>query len=67
LSPLYELGFALHILPRSTVEDVRYYVGRNPYWYTACGISLDINTPQDFRMARALYQLFYQQEEKSCG
>lgn len=56
LPPLYRFGFTLSILSRHSIERIGYPIGEQPYWFIGPEDTVDIDTEQDFRMARLLYQ-----------
>lgn len=53
----YELPFTASILTRRSIERTGYFVGAEPLWYESDGPSIDIDTPEDFELARQIYAL----------
>ncbi len=62
----YELPFTASILSREAITSTGYYVGADPLWYEAEGYSIDIDTEEDFEMARAIYEAKMSQKATSC-
>ena len=59
----YQLTFTLSILTRESIKSVGYHVGQSPYWYHAHNPRIDIDTEQDFIIARTLYDVLHQDDE----
>lgn len=59
----YQLTFTLSILTRESIRKYGYFVGAKPFWYHALNPRVDIDTPQDFELARAVY-LYYTNENR---
>jgi CMP-N-acetylneuraminic acid synthetase len=53
----YELPFTASILTRRSIERTGYFVGADPLWFESPGPSVDIDTEEDFELARQLYAL----------
>lgn len=51
----YRFGFTFSILPRSTIARCGYHIGRNPLWFHARNHTVDIDTPDDWRLAQVIY------------
>lgn len=52
----FTMPFTLSILKRSAIERTGYHVGAKPFWYTASGPSIDIDTMEDFEIAQLYYE-----------
>ena len=63
LPTIYQLGFSLSILTRDCINKNGYYIGKNPYWYHARNKNVDIDTPEDFELAQAMYT-YYANKDK---
>ena len=55
LPVMYTFPFTLSILRPETITEVGYHVGADPLWITCDGYSIDIDTPEQFEMARLYY------------
>ena len=51
----FTMPFSLSILTKKSVDETGYYVGRKPYWHIAKSWHMDIDTPEDFYDAQAIY------------
>jgi CMP-N-acetylneuraminic acid synthetase len=51
----YSMPFSFSILTKKSVEETGYFVGRKPYWHVSKSWHIDINTPEDFYDAQAIY------------
>lgn len=58
----YELNFTASILTPESISRTGYFVGANPLWYEATNTCVDIDTPEDFELARKLYALTHTEE-----
>jgi len=56
LKGLVTISMCLLIAHRSTVERCGHYIGRNPHLFITRDPGLDIDTMDDFRLARAVYE-----------
>lgn len=53
---------SLYMAPRSLILEREYFIGERPYLFSLPKLAgIDIDTPEDYRIARALYTL-YQEE-----
>lgn len=55
LPTFYRFTWCLSILSRRSIDRVGYHIGEQPLWYEATGPVADIDTPEDFELARQLY------------
>jgi len=62
----YLWTFCLQILPRATFKTCRYYLGANPYRYVSDAPTIDIDTADDFAIAREVYGRAYGGENSWC-
>jgi len=53
----YEVLWSCFILKRDTIENVRYHIGVEPYLYESKAVTVDIDTPEDFKLASEIYGL----------
>ena len=60
LPTFYKMPFACSILTRDSIEAVGYYVGARPLWLPCQWTSIDIDTEDDFLLARLM--MIHQQE-----
>lgn len=51
----YEFNFTASILSRESIRNVGYHIGAKPLWYESQAQSIDIDTEEDFEMARLIY------------
>ena len=58
----YQLTFTLSILTRESIREVGYHVGQKPYWYHAYNPRVDIDTEQDFIIAKTIYSILHDDE-----
>ena len=58
LDKLYEICWSFFILKRKTINECKYHIGYNPYKYIFSGINLDIDTEEDFAIARSMYRYY---------
>lgn len=56
LPTFYRFGFTFSILPRETIARCGYHIGRNPLWFHAENQTVDIDTPEDWRLAQVIYR-----------
>lgn len=56
LKGLVTISMCLLIAHRSTVEHCGHFIGRNPHLFTTRDPGVDIDTLDDFRLARAVYE-----------
>lgn len=52
----YRLNNTLFIIKRNALYENKYYIGSNPYWYHANNLSVDIDTENDFKLAKIIYE-----------
>jgi N-acylneuraminate cytidylyltransferase len=55
LPKIFQFTFTLSILKRSCVKNIGYHIGVNPYWYHSESPTVDIDTPEDFKLAQIIY------------
>ncbi len=53
----YVLGHAIHIMKKSRFLELEYYIGTNSYVYEMLGPSIDIDHPEEFKVAQILFDL----------
>lgn len=51
----YEFNFTASILTRESIRNVGYHIGAKPLWYESDAQSIDIDTEEEFELARAIY------------
>ena len=56
IPPVYQISWANEILSRKCIEEVRYMVGENPFWYDAYNPTVDIDTEEDWELAQLIYR-----------
>lgn len=56
LPRLYTILWSLFILKRTTVRRFSYQIGVNPYLFEARSQVIDIDMPEDFELAQAVYE-----------
>lgn len=52
----YSVLWSCFVLKRQTIEKVNYHVGINPYLYVSVAKTIDIDTLEDFEVARIYYE-----------
>lgn len=52
----YTMDVPIHIFSKSTALRCNYYVGARPYLYVIHGPSVDIDTPEEYKLAQWYYQ-----------
>lgn len=62
IPPTYQISWANAILRRDSIERVGYMVGENPYWYDAYNPLLDIDTEEDWELAKAVYSYYHEKD-----
>lgn len=55
LPQLYTFPFTMSILTRGAIARTGYHIGAKPAWFVSKGGSIDIDTMEDFELARAKY------------
>lgn len=56
LPKLYQVAWAAFIMRRKLVDGASYQIGRNPYLFESERQLVDIDTPEDFRLAQLIYK-----------
>ena len=51
------MPFTFSILSQSAIKSTGYHIGRNPIWHEFLGKHIDIDTEEDFQIARLYYQI----------
>lgn len=62
----YQISWANLILKRETIDSVGYMVGINPFWFFANNPTVDIDTQEDWELARVIYK-YYRERKHSSG
>lgn len=55
LPPMYQMTFCASIIRRETIRRYAEYIGPVCRYYKASGVPVDVDTPEEFRMAQVLY------------
>ena len=63
IPPVYQISWANEILTRESVERCGYMVGEKPFWYDAYNPMVDIDTENDWELAKVIYA--YYREKKN--
>lgn len=58
IPPIYQISWANEILTRECIDTCGYMVGTNPCWFEAFNPTIDIDTEQDWELARVLYKYY---------
>lgn len=51
----YQFPFTLSVLTRECIQRCGYHIGKNPFYYVSEGVHIDIDTEEDFAVAKAYY------------
>lgn len=51
----FRVNFCCSILTRKCIAECGYMIGKKPWWFTARGPFIDIDTEDDFRLAQVVY------------
>jgi N-acylneuraminate cytidylyltransferase len=58
IPPVYQISWATAILSYKCINEASYLVGKNPYWYDSYAPVFDIDTKDDWNLAKDVYKLY---------
>lgn len=53
----YEVLWSCFILKKETIKEYKYHIGVNPYLFISKTATVDIDTPEDFRLASEIFSI----------
>jgi len=53
----YEVLWSCFILKKETIKEYKYHIGVNPYLFVSKTATVDIDTPEDFRLASEIFSI----------
>jgi len=56
LKMFFDMTFTFSILKRESIERCGYHIGAKPYWFNASNMHVDIDTMEDFELAKFIYE-----------
>lgn len=62
----YEFNFTASILTPESISRVGYHIGAKPLWYGSDAQAIDIDTEEDFEMARIIYAAKMGMSKTTC-
>ncbi|MCW9717788.1 acylneuraminate cytidylyltransferase family protein [Avibacterium sp. 21-599] len=54
----YEVLWSCFILKKEAIQEYKYHIGVNPYLYLSQATTVDIDTPEDFKLASEIYSIY---------
>lgn len=67
LLPKYRLNNTLFIIKRDSLFENQYYIGQSPYWFHANNVSVDIDTEQEFELAKLIFSFYEDKKNEKCN